>query len=517
MKIQRYSFFRYLFLSALSIFAIGFALFQFSHFSVFTVDDAYISFRYAENFARGDGLVFNKGEFVEGYTNFLWVLLLGLFKKIGIDVSQTSTILGITTSLLTLGFMFFISQESSLKYRMMPQNFRDVFHFLGILLLATSPAFGIWAVAGLETPLFSCLLTAAIWLHLREIQQPQRFPMSAGCFGLLALTRPEGIMYFGLTIGYSFGYFWYFRRLEHWRFWKPVMLFSSLVLPHVLWRWFYYGDIVPNTYYMKAGMDFRLSGIKYAYDFFLRYGGFSFFLVCCFLLLLYRSREYWVSYFLFLLGMSVLYFIYVGGDWMPGFRYLVPLLPMFFLCIQEGIHELFGQCSKRNNWQALLLAGSLATVLLLNNLYMFITTPRIETRLDGHVEIGKFLQAHAEPDDVLAAIDIGAMAYFSGLRTIDYFGLADKHIAKLDPKTYTFEPGFWGHRTLRVKSDPGYVLSQHPTFVELNTQNAPDTTDATLPSDPYSALMLRHPAFQRNYHPLHHAGGTTLFIRKHSQ
>ena len=39
-------------------------------------DDAYIGFRYARNVARGDGFVFNAGERVEGYTNFLWLTLL---------------------------------------------------------------------------------------------------------------------------------------------------------------------------------------------------------------------------------------------------------------------------------------------------------------------------------------------------------------------------------------------------------------------------------------------------------
>lgn len=516
MKSQQNSFPLYLFLCALGIFAIGFALFQFFHFSVFTVDDAYISFRYAENFAQGDGLVFNRGEFVEGYTNFLWVILLGLLKKIGIDVSKSSSGLGGIASLLTLVFMFLISQQISLKYRTAYKSLGDIFHFIGILFLATSPAFGIWTVAGLETPLFSCLLTAAIWLHLREIQQSGNFPLSAGCFGLLALTRPEGIMYFGLTMGYSLGFFRHFRQLEKWKFLKPVILFLSIVLPHFLWRWAYYGDVLPNTYYIKVGTEFRLSGIKYVYDFFLTYGGFSFFLVCCFLLLLFRGREYWIGYFLFLFGMNVLYFIYVGGDWMPGFRYFVPMLPLFFLYIQEGIRELFLQWSKRCSWQSMLMVGSLAMIILLNHFYIFITTPHIETRFDGHVEIGKFLQTHAEPHDILAAIDIGAMAYFSGLRTIDYFGLTDQHIAKLEPKLYTFESGFWGHRTLRIKSDPEYVLAQHPRFIELNTKNVPDTIEATLPSDPYSALMLRHPEFQKNYHPLYHAGGTTLFVRKKS-
>lgn len=42
----------------------------------FLTDDAFISFRYARNLVEGHGLVYDLGEYVEGYSNFLWVLEL---------------------------------------------------------------------------------------------------------------------------------------------------------------------------------------------------------------------------------------------------------------------------------------------------------------------------------------------------------------------------------------------------------------------------------------------------------
>src|SRR4051812_8768436 len=65
---------------ALGLFApMAFVLAAARRVGSFTIDDAYISFRYARNFAHGDGLVYNLGERVEGYTNFLWTVILGLF------------------------------------------------------------------------------------------------------------------------------------------------------------------------------------------------------------------------------------------------------------------------------------------------------------------------------------------------------------------------------------------------------------------------------------------------------
>ena len=48
-------------------------------------DDSFISLRYAENLVAGNGLVYNAGEFVEGYTNLLWTLLLAGFAALGAD------------------------------------------------------------------------------------------------------------------------------------------------------------------------------------------------------------------------------------------------------------------------------------------------------------------------------------------------------------------------------------------------------------------------------------------------
>lgn len=51
----------------------------------YALDDAWISFRYAANWNKGWGLVYNYGERVEGYTNFLWTILIGLLMRVGAE------------------------------------------------------------------------------------------------------------------------------------------------------------------------------------------------------------------------------------------------------------------------------------------------------------------------------------------------------------------------------------------------------------------------------------------------
>src|SRR5206468_5817414 len=59
-----------------------------------TQDDAFISYRYARNLAEGNGLVYNSGERVEGYTNFLWTVLLAALTAAGADPVRIAPVLG---------------------------------------------------------------------------------------------------------------------------------------------------------------------------------------------------------------------------------------------------------------------------------------------------------------------------------------------------------------------------------------------------------------------------------------
>ena len=61
----------------------------------FVQDDAFITYRYARNLARGEGLVFNPGERVEGYTNFLWTVMHWLPERYGWSSPVFSQVVGI--------------------------------------------------------------------------------------------------------------------------------------------------------------------------------------------------------------------------------------------------------------------------------------------------------------------------------------------------------------------------------------------------------------------------------------
>ena len=68
----------------------------------FISDDAYISFRYAQNLVNGYGLVWNHGEAVEGYTNFLWVVLIAAGMLISVPPEIAATVLSVSAAFILL-------------------------------------------------------------------------------------------------------------------------------------------------------------------------------------------------------------------------------------------------------------------------------------------------------------------------------------------------------------------------------------------------------------------------------
>ena len=161
------------------------------------VDDAYISFRYALNAARGHGLTFNAGERrVEGYTNFLWTVMLIPTFWLGLPIHTVSILLGI---LWAMGCLILLSRST-------PETVGA--RWLGAiaaLLLAADGSFALWTIGGLESPLFAFLVLAGVMAYVREMRDPTdpgrpgRIPLSGAWFALAAMTRPEGLLIYGLT------------------------------------------------------------------------------------------------------------------------------------------------------------------------------------------------------------------------------------------------------------------------------------------------------------------------------
>jgi hypothetical protein len=442
----------------------------------YCVDDAYISFRYAASFLDGQGLVFNAGERVEGYTNFGWVMVISGLLALGLDPAWSaraaSLLLGAAVVWLTLRFIRARSGSSAAVW-------------IAAGLLVTDGTLVIWAQDGMETIFFGFLVLLGAALLAGELARLEAGePPGAGsapsatglpwwglALGLATLTRPEGGLVF--ATGAAFAAAWGLTRgqLQRALLVRRLALsgavYLALVLPWFLWRWTYYDALLPNTFYAKVGSsgDQVLRGLRYAGSFLVPQhpGLLALLLVAAATGIARRAGlALWEGLFLTLAGVFLLYVVAVGGDWMGPSRFFVPIVlllyPVLAARLAAGLSGVRAPLARRAAWAgvALLVACQL------------VTTTATGIAPNAHLErergrgrrlLASWLRAHAEPGDTLLATEIGQLAWESRLRVLDLHGLTDPYIARLEVES--IGRGRAGHE----KKDLAYSFSKRPDWV----------------------------------------------------
>lgn len=237
-------------------------------------DDAYISFRYVSNSILGYGYVWNSPPFrpVEGYTNFLWVVLLDvIWRVLGVTPPKSANYLTLLFSFSTL----ILVSWSVLRIKWTEQLHRYRILLLGLVLLAitTNRTFLAWTSSGLETAMFNFLLI--LWICFCFLVPSWGFwwgfsiTSAAAC---MSLTRPDGLLFLAATVLILC---WPSHRRQARRSYLERLAgaFPVLaVLIHLIWRRATYGQWLPNTFYAKYTGLWPESGIRYALSFVLEYG-----------------------------------------------------------------------------------------------------------------------------------------------------------------------------------------------------------------------------------------------------
>lgn len=213
---------------------------------LFVCDDAFISFRYVRNLVDGHGLVWNVGERVEGYTNFLWVLMLaGVWAVLGVVPEQSSVALSLLFTVGTGALVLVAARQTPQPER------RAAVALLALLLWATNRSVWVWSTSGLETRQFTFFVTLAWVLAARWADGARYVAWASAALGLAALCRPEGMLTGPLLLGTFGAHALFTRRLTPAMVAGGLLPFAAIVGGHLLWRHSYYGDWLPNTYYAK--------------------------------------------------------------------------------------------------------------------------------------------------------------------------------------------------------------------------------------------------------------------------
>lgn len=455
-----------------------------------TVDDAFISFRYAENLASGHGLVFNPGERVEGYSNFLWCLLLTPFAALSIDPVVAARILGGLSSVALLAGVVRFSPRPEAAPALV---------WIAPLLTATSPPIVVWATGGLEAPLFASLMLWAVGLAAEAAQRDRLSPAAAGLCAAAALTRPDGLGVFALLVGLLLIVHWgRAARLGELLRWGAS--FAAVFVPYFAWRFLYYGDLLPNTFHAKVGFGLAqvVRGLQYYADFFVESGGWI-------ALPLVGLAWYGERRTAMLLGGMALgwggYVVLIGGDGLPMYRFLVPALPLFYLLVSFGIVGVLDRFEPARTLRIgaglLLVAVGVRAALpaFIGPSASYVEQDRSEVA--AWADMGRYFASHSAPGDSIAVIAAGALPYYSGLEAIDMLGLNDRTIAHREMDG--LGSGQAGHE----KFDVDYVLGREPTYVVVGAYGASEdpqpARELVRPFYPAERAMLASPRFRAEY------------------
>jgi arabinofuranosyltransferase len=440
------------------------------------IDDDFITFRYARNLVEGHGLVFNTGEHFEGFTVPLWVFLIAAGLKLAIDPVTTSHVLSIAAAGLAA---FAVGRTWQRRY---PGSRWPV----PALFVALSPALAWHAVAGLGTTLFAALLALWFDLHDRAVRADRPSSGAAWCLAGACLLRQEAALFVPIYLACEW------RR-------KPS---ASLLLPLLsllgwsLFRWFYYGRLVPITYSVKK-LEL-LTDLRLGTSYFVAATwttGVGLFLLAS--LLAPReagTRTAAVRAARWGVWLSALYVVYVGGDFVALGRFFIPTLPLFtFLGCAAVRDRLCAAGSSGAPRSGILVGLTLAGIAAsqwtqLERPQLFGEQNFFEQRW---ARIGRHFAGTVAADTSVAISPIGAFGWTSGLPIVDILGLTNDALLDRAPDLAV---SMKGHQ----RFDGGWVLEQRPHFIILaNGVRQPDTGQLVI--NPWERDLYLDARFQRDY------------------
>lgn len=445
----------------------------------FTIDDTFISLRYASNLSAHGDLAWNVGEEpkAEGYTSLTWVLLMAATHWLWPEALYVlSKVVSLVFGCLSIVLTALISRQlghSNQNHAITPA-----------LLLAISAPFLLWCVSGMETAFYIALVLTAVYLLIKE-EQSDLSILSPIVLLAIALTRTEGIIVYGaiVLLRTIFYISWQDKRYS-WK--RPLyqrwnMIFVIPFFLYLGWKYLYYGGIFPLPAYIKSAAG--LEGISYVKNF-LVFNTPYILLILIYLIKEKLRRE--LLYLIAVLCTILLAFCFSNPIMGWHFRLVLVTLPLIYILATLEVAKLM-DASKSLSKKAV-LCGLLVFLFVpqIQHPTHYIKTLKSESYVslltNVHIALGQWLKAQADydPESLIALGDAGAIAFYSKMHCLDFYGLNDVLIAKT---------GF----------TPESVLHRHPQYMILKSDNNSEFQGTLSRYGKFSQAIYQHPEFQSDY------------------
>lgn len=448
----------------------------------FTVDDMYISLRYAKHWAAGEGLLWNIHEWpVEGYSNFIFVVLGAGAIFLKLNPVTTLKVAGIVGLFVTNIFLYLMS-----RFWFGPRA--AVIPCIWLLLYKGQI---IWAATGMETTVYEAFICGSVFFIFRGLgyqfdsNHPDSFKkidfLLAGLLlSLAAMTRPEAPVFIALFLLLIC---WDMPRVNYSSIFYFCLPLLVIFAPYFIGRWYYYGHLFPNPVYCKGfskdlSLNLDLNYLKLIIPFLVLA------LPACLKATDRRPFFLWLPSFIYLL-------LLIGSDPVVAFdnRLFLPalvlLLPLSLQGLELGIRAFWKQRDSIFNLffytAAFFVAFFFIPKMSLADYHYFTQSPQEGGQLRSQVVA--WLRAHTQPDDTVVLADSGFIPFYSELNFMDSYCLNNIKMTEY-PKEKMYK---------QFCKD---ALQQHPNIIILTSLVEQGRVQYT-PSDRcFKALLPSNPNYQ---------------------
>ena len=383
------------------------------HLWDYEMDDAFITFKYAENLAEGHGLVFNIGsDPIEGYSNFLWLLALSLVFKLGGSTVLAAKFAGSLCFLLTGIFW----------YKYFERDATNMNWLCGPLFLVC-PVTVLWGVSGLELGLHSLLIAG---LYMFALSRSRWLYV---LLPLLALSRPEAVAVAVVALG-ALAWRDYRTDVNSQKYFAISILVIAITIGTLtLFRLEIFGYPLPNTFYAKTSHYYPLGFLELGrmLVFFAPLTiGFVWFLASSI-----KGRQNESSSLVLAVIFLTQAVITASVDPVQNFlfRYMIPVLPILILAALSVLSKLRKPESHR-------IALSAISISLFLPYFQISTIISVNNRIvEAQEEIINWANS-LESSHTIAMTDMGRIPYSTSHKFIDTWGLLNLELAhgKFDPE-----------------------------------------------------------------------------------
>ena len=397
-------------------------------------DDAMVGMRYARNLVHGFGLVFNPGgERVEGLTNPLWIFYMAFLHLFPLPIEKISVLVQITGLALVCLTLVLVRQIARKIW-----NSEEI--ALGaVFLTAFYLPLNLWSLQGMEVGALTAILTYCILRQLESWQHERVDVLSLLLLVFSTLLRLDMVVPFFAILIFSI----YTIRGNYKRVLARSIPALVIFVGIQFWlRYAYYGELLPNTYYLKVAgipLSTRIGIGAYTLLMFTWKSNWILFLLP--LLMMYRHRDKRQFFLGWVFVFQMLYSVYVGGDsWESrggSNRFISIAMPEFFLLLSWSIYKLCRKFELRRSTVFALLI--FLSSLILNSTYgpvallesaMIAPPAHMEDNRDM-VKRAMIIREITTPQAKVAVTWAGTLPYFADRYIVDILGKNDKYIAHL--------------------------------------------------------------------------------------